>query len=568
MPTGEAAVAPDTPRTSLLLPRVILFVAVLAAYANTFSVPFVFDDVAAITQNPSIEKFSTAFSPPPDLSVTGRPLVNLSLAINHAISGEAVWSYHVLNLALHVASALLLFGLVRRTLSGLTLSDPVAPAFATTLLWAVHPLQTGAVTYVMQRSELLVSLCCLLTLYCFVRSRNCSARARWEVASVLACALGMTAKEVMATAPLLVLLYDRTFVAGSFRAALGARRAYYAAISATWLVLAWLVLGTAGRGASAGFSAGVVWSDYGLRQVYAVALYLRLIVCPFPLVFDYGDTLVTAPAIFLASGLIVTALVIASLIALRVRPVLGFLAVAFLLLVAPSSSVVPIATQTIAEHRVYLALAAPVALLVLGLFRWLPGRALPVCLIFALGLSALTFARNADYRSPVTLWRDTVVRRPNNPRAHYNLAASLAAAGNNTAAMTELDATLRLDPGHAPAHHKLGALLFGSGRASEALPHLEAAVRLAPTAGAHYDLGNALVQLNRIADAVAHYTESIRLDPDHAIVHYNLGTALAQLGRYPEALAQFDAAVRLDPQDASARGNATRIREYLRVSPR
>ena len=145
---------------------------------------------------------------------------------------------------------------------------------------------------------------------------------------------------------------------------------------------------------------------------------------------------------------------------------------------------------------------------------------------------------------------------------------SYAAAGNNTAAMTELDATLRLDPGHAPAHHKLGALLFGSGRASEALPHLEAAVRLAPTAGAHYDLGNALVQLNRIADAVAHYTESIRLDPDHAIVHYNLGTALAQLGRYPEALAQFDAAVRLDPQDASARGNATRIREYLRVSPR
>jgi protein O-mannosyl-transferase len=578
MPTGEAAIAPTSARPSLLLPRVVLGVAILLAYANTFSVPFIFDDAAAVLENPSIRSFGTALTPPPGLSVTGRPLVNVSLALNHAISGDAPWSYHALNLALHLGCALALYTLARRALraSHLQLStfDCETVAFAAAALWALHPLATSAVTYVMQRSELMVSFCYLLTLSCFAcATADHAGRPRfWLGLSVVACVAGMATKEVMVTAPLAVLLYDRTFVAGSLRAALRSRARYYVALAATWLLLALLVFGTENRGLSAGFGRGIAWSDYALTQLYAVPHYLRLALWPSPLVFDYGNALIRDFALITPGALLLLLLLAATLAALRRCPAIGFCGALFFLLLAPSSSVVPVATQTIAEHRVYLALAAPVLLLVLAVRRWFARAWWPVSLGLALLLGGATFARNYAYTSAFTLWRDTAAKAPASARAHYNLGASLlgeTGTANLAAAVAEFTESLRLDPEHPLASRKLGVALLAVGRPADALPRLEKAVRLDPnSAGAHYELGNALAQLNRTADAAAHYTESLRLEPDHAIVHYNLGTALAQLGRYSEALAEFDATLRLDPQDASARGNATRIRAYLRDSAR
>ena len=187
-------------------------------------------------------------------TVSGRPVLNLSLALNYAVSGCDVRGYHVTNLAIHLAAALLLFGIVRRTLprfrgcgggqqlARLQLATPLALAIA--LLWAVHPLQTESVTYIVQRAESLMGLFYLLTLYCFLRGAGSARAIFWYAGSVLACLLGMATKEVMVSAPLVVLLYDRTFLAGSFREAWRRRWAYYLALAATWLLLAWLVAQT------------------------------------------------------------------------------------------------------------------------------------------------------------------------------------------------------------------------------------------------------------------------------------------------------------------------------------
>src|SRR5438270_879905 len=151
------------------------------AYRNTFSAPFIFDDGHVVQVNLTIRKLwplTTVLSPPHGygLTVEGRPLINLSLAINYAFGGTDVAGYHVINLVIHVLAALTLFGLVRRTLqqarhrehySTLT---AISLAGAIALLWALHPLQTEAVTYIVQRAESLMALCYLLTLYCFVRS--------------------------------------------------------------------------------------------------------------------------------------------------------------------------------------------------------------------------------------------------------------------------------------------------------------------------------------------------------------------------------------------------------------
>jgi hypothetical protein len=172
------------------LAGVVIVLAALAVYYNSFSGPFIYDDVVSITENPTIRHLwpvGRVLSPPVHLPVTGRPLLNLSLALNYALSGDAVWSYHALNLLIHVLAGLTLFGLVRRTLlrqgyGGQALQQPVLSkqfgeasmplAFVVALLWVVHPLQTECVTYVTQRAESLMGLFYLLTLYCFVRGAD------------------------------------------------------------------------------------------------------------------------------------------------------------------------------------------------------------------------------------------------------------------------------------------------------------------------------------------------------------------------------------------------------------
>eukprot|EP01035_Chromulina_nebulosa_P064498 gene64498-88221_t len=141
-----------------------------------------------------------------------------------------------------------------------------------------------------------MALCCLLTLYTFVRSLTAPRPVRWQALSCLACLLGIASKEVMVAAPLLVFAYDRTFVAGTIAAAWRARRGYYLALASTWLLLVVLVLGNTRRGGTAGFGSGVDVLDYALTQLHALTHYLRLALWPHPLVFDYGLVTVTAPA--------------------------------------------------------------------------------------------------------------------------------------------------------------------------------------------------------------------------------------------------------------------------------
>ena len=233
-----------------LLPALVIICVGLYAYHNSLRGPFVFDDVPAIRDNPTIHQLWPpwqALSPPQaDNPVTARPVVNLSLAVNYALGGLNVWGYHVVNLAIHILGALVLYGVVRRTLLCASLRERYGDearwlALAVALIWVVHPLQTESVTYLIQRTESLMGLFFLLTLYCVIRGSTSSGRRGWYAAAIVCCALGMGSKEVMVVAPLTVLLYDRAFLSGSFREALRARAALYAGLCGCWLVLVGLV---------------------------------------------------------------------------------------------------------------------------------------------------------------------------------------------------------------------------------------------------------------------------------------------------------------------------------------
>lgn len=551
-----------------------LFLLVAAVYANSLTTPFLFDDANAVTHNASIRQLATAFSPPVDGgTATGRPLLNATFAVNYAIGGESVVGFHLGNLLIHLAAAGLLFGLVYRTLQSPVRRPPGAAdatsaprraanlAWLAAALWSVHPLLTESVTSIAQRTESLCGLAYLLVLYAFVRA-VVSGHRGWLAVSVAAAALGMGVKEVMVTAPVIVWLYDRTFWAGSFGEAWRRRRGYYLALAATWVVLlALLVRGGGARGISAGFGLGVSPWSYLLTQADALTIYLRLAVWPYPLVFDYGTAVVAGLAEVWLQGLVVLALLGLTVWALRRRPVAGFVGAWGFVILAPSSSVVPLVAQTIAEHRMYLPLAGLATAAVIGSATWLGRRTawlwLPVIVLFA----GMTVARNADYRSALTLWRDTVRHRPQNPRAHVNLGMELKGAGEDAAARDEFARAVELDPNYNLARYNLGVMDLKLARFAEAADALGRVVAAAPEQwDARVNLGNALFALNRPAEAAAQYETVLQHQPA-ADVWYNLGRAYVAARRDADAARAFTAALALEPQLASAHYELGLIRQ-------
>ncbi len=549
-------------RRTVFLAAAGLALAAFAAYANSLAAPFVFDDLPTIVDNPTIRRLwplGPVLSPGRNLTTSGRPILNLSLALNYAAGGLAVRGYHLGNLLIHLAAALALFGLLRRTWERRGEPQAAGLAFAAALLWTVHPLQTEAVTYVVQRAESLMALFYLLTLYCFIRGAE--GRRGWLAASWAACLLGMGTKEVMVSAPVIVLLYDRTFVAGTFRAAWNRRRAYYAALAATWIPLAFLVLRIGGdRGGEKGFDVGVPWGGYWLTQFGALARYLKLAFWPSPLVFDYGVEWVRGPWPVLPAAALVAALVALTLVGLRRWPAAAFLGVFFFFILAPTS-VVPGTSQMSSEHRMYLPLAAVLVAALAGL-RAIAGRKVPRpwaagCLLAAAAaLAAGTVRRNRDYQSPLALWRDTVAKRPENHRAQYNLGNALLEKRRWAEAAAAYEEALQIQPDYVRAHNNLGTALAHLGRLPAAMAQFELALGSDPENPVlHYDLGYAQLQSLKFGDAAAEFREALRLRPDYAEACANLGIALAALGRLEEALDFCRRSVELDPRSCADRTN-------------
>ncbi len=224
-----------------------LVVVIAGVYANTLDGPFVFDDRGTVLDNPTIESLTdgAVLRAPTETPTAGRPVVNVLFAINYAWDGRDVVGYHLVNIALHLACVLALFSLARR------LSGDEWVAFATALLWGVHPLTSEVVNYLTQRTESTMTLCLLGTLWASLRAHDQPRRRRWPWVAVAACALGMASKETMVVAPVLVALMDRAFLYRSFAEAWRTRRPLYLGLAATWIVLAGLQL-TAPRTVSAG----------------------------------------------------------------------------------------------------------------------------------------------------------------------------------------------------------------------------------------------------------------------------------------------------------------------------
>jgi tetratricopeptide (TPR) repeat protein len=539
-----------------------LAAAAWVAYSTSFAGVFVYDDKYAILDNPHIKSLwplTDAMSAPPENPVSGRPVASLTLAINYALADadvrdvmvpgrpgdppEAterflrnVWGYHFVNLALHVLAGLALFGVVRRTLA----SERLAPrfgaaalplAFVTALLWIVHPLTTDAVTYVSQRTEVLMGLFCFLTLYCSIRASDAiGARAAWIAAAVAACALGMGSKQTMIAVPLMVVLWDWTFgqVGGS-------RRGLYAGLAGTWLVLAALVIHERWpHSVGLNLEGWTPWR-YLLTQTGVIVHYLRLVVVPWPLALDYAGWPQAQRILDVwPSALLVAALAAVTIYGVVRRQSWSVAAASVFLLLAPSSSVLPLPTEIAAERRMYAPLAAIIALMVVSVFALLRSRRVPMiagCLVVAAAvvpLAGLTQARNRDFWSDTAIWASTVNVRPDNPRARASYGIALLRERRYADAEAQLREAVRLKETSAPAQGSLGTMLCMTGRVDEGIPHLERALALDPEyTDAYRNLGEAYAAKGRRAEAVTYFAKAVDVAPDNPFLLSRLGWLLA-----------------------------------------
>ncbi|MBX3462328.1 MAG: hypothetical protein KF830_04100 [Planctomycetes bacterium] len=487
----------------------------LAAWWGVWRGQFLFDDHPAIVDNLALQAgdgFGAAFGPRHQ-PLANRPLTCWSLVLDFAVFGPGPRGPHLTNLLLHLANALLLLATARRALRGPNLGAAFPPARATAVatavagLWGVHPLAADAVAYATQRSTLLFSACLLLA--CLATARGTPAAAApsrahraWRAVAVAAVALGMAGKEDFVTAPLLVVLFQRAFLLPSW-AAVARQRGFLAALAASWLVLA-VCLGLGPSNPTVGYAtaAPVTAWRWLLTQAPVVVLYARLAVWPWPLRGAYDDGVVASLAEAALPGLLVLAALAATVLAWRRRPWWGFLGALWFLLLAPTSTVLPIVTEITAERRAYLPMLAVLVPVVLGVERltstrrWLRG---PLWLAAVAALAAVAQARVAVYADPARFWQDAFDRR--DPQRRTSLAAQI------------------LD------NH--GSQLWQQGRFDEAHACFEQAVRCDnPTAIEHVHHAVSLQRLGRHVEAVRILRDLAVLAPEHVEVLGNLGTAL------------------------------------------
>lgn len=624
----------------LLLAELAIVLAGALVYANSFHGEFVFDDPASIAENPAIRQLWPLWPVLTSSSagtIAGRPVLKLSLALNYAWGGLDVRGYHAFNLIVHLLAALTLFGIVRRTLSlgdmpAALRRDAAWLALAAALIWTVHPLQTESVTYIVQRAESLGGLFYLLVLYCAIRGATARRPGPWYAGSGLACLLGVATKELVATAPLVVLAYDRIFLTRSLRESMGRRWGLYLALGASWILQAVLMAGAKPQAGSydhltcfwlsikalalgqdapaelAGFDGLRGWRDYLLTQFGAVTGYLRLAFWPHPLMIDYGMPVAKWPSEVLPYALAIAALLTATLIALWYWPKLGFLGLWFFAILAPTS-IVPLVTQPIAEHRMYLPLAAVATLTTLALYfacrRWLhrgagdslstspfAGIALPAILAVMLAaLGYLTYQRNKDYRTAIALYSDNIRKNPSNPRCWILRGDAHFRARHYALALNDYRPEIRMAGEAAqPILFKRAEALEKLGRSEEALQEYTQALETNPNSlgtlmarGLLYKrLGNfsaAEADLTRVLDkspdqfdayghrgdcfrlegkfeqALADYSRLLEQQPASVEALCNRGTAHGQLGQTKQAIADFTKAIEFAPQQVVAYQN-------------
>ena len=597
----------------ILTPAVHVFLIVivgLAIYASVLGAPFVFDDNGCILENPAITDIHSLFDRSAlkslaldeDLYMNAilRPVTYFTFAVNYALHGLDVRGYHVANLLIHLANALLVYRLTllatrtpffrRPGNEDRLLLPPVLAAFFTALFFVGHPLQIQAVTYITQRFASLATLFYLLSLTLYVQARlaeKATVRYLAYAGALLGALLAMKSKEIAFTLPVMIALFEVMFLNGS----LAQRTLRLAPFLLTMLIIPVTVMGLSAETAPGRTSLGNSMElvnygqssklDYLLTQFRAIVTYLRLLILPVGQNIDHDYSLSTSffdPRVLLSFTLLAALMGAGFYLLHRSRStdaprrhwlrLTAFGIFWFFVTISVESSIIPL-EDLLVEQRVYLpsvgfflVCIGGVECIGAGLGGRLSGNRLVAALaLVALALSVVAAVRNTVWRDPLTLWQDAARKSPNKARPHNNLGVHYYKLGLLAEGLRELQASLRIDPDNLEARHNVANIYLQLGRHDEAESEYRSLLRLNPdNEKVHNNLGHLLHLKRDYGNALIEFQRALAINPYFLNARVNRAELYEDLGQTDNAAKEYEAALKLDPANSSIRARLENIR--------
>ncbi len=581
-----------------IIHALIIIVIGLIVYSNTFNVPFQFDDKSNIVENPVVKNLNNFLGPLKGEGSAGYSpskityLGSLSFALNYRLNGLDVTGYHVVNFIIHILNALLVYLLVILTFRTHAVRQATNKgetggfiALFSALLFLTHPLQTQAVTYIVQRLASLATFFYLLSLVMYIKWRITSQNTEhrtlssviWYLGSVFSAVLAMKTKSIAFTLPLVAVLYELIFFEGKITK----RLINLIPLLLTMLIIPSSIINLAGP---AGDLIGDVsestkvqtsmsrW-DYLLTQFSVIVKYIRLIFLPINQNLLHYQTRYNSffdATVLLSFGFLLLLLSIAVYILFSRHSNHGLRLVSFgifwfFISLSVESSIIPI-KELIFEHRVYLPSAGAFISITASLFlianrfkdKWPQGKnaVIAVLAFIIIILSAATYSRNIVWQDDVTLWEDVVKKSPDHPVGLNNLGEAYAGKGQLDKAIDCFNRAIVIYPKLAEAYSNIGIAYSRKGQPDKALFFFNRLVAIRPDYfKAYYNLGKIYGQVKQFDKAIYNFNKAIALNRYHAESYNYLGLAGFITGDIDKAIEQYLKAVRLKPEYAEAHYN-------------
>jgi tetratricopeptide (TPR) repeat protein len=574
---------------------IFLSVICLLAYSNTFKVPFQFDDKESIVENHTIKDLGALIKPSAVKNI--RYIGVLTFALNYKVNGLDVTGYHIVNLFIHIINALIVYWLIVLTFSTPFLEKSELKdssnllALFTALFFACHPVQTQAVTYIVQRFASLATMFYLFSIVMYVKARLdqttfSASTLTFYFLSLVSAILAMKTKEIAFTLPVVIAVYEFVFFSGKTRR----RLLYLIPFFLTMLIIPLSLIkvvkatGVLTGGKSLGDLIGDVNMEtrmltemprlnYLFTECRVIVTYLRLIFFPVNQNLDYDYPVYRSfldPGVFLSAFLLLLILSTGVYLIYRYRNsfmparLISFGIFWFFITLSVESSIIPI-VDVIFEHRLYLPSVGAFMAISTSVFAIVKKRSrrqvlnkalIGVLTIIIVLLSGATYARNRVWLSNVGLWEDVVKKSPLKPRPYYNLGVVYQDMDLFDSAVECYKTVIKMSPEYAKAHNNLAVIYASKGLHEKAIEQFKTTIRLKPDhVGAHYNLGLEYLSIGRYEKAIEYFETAIKLKPDYVEAHTNLGIAYKKKGQFEKAIEHYTEALRLRPDSIEAHHN-------------
>jgi tetratricopeptide (TPR) repeat protein len=554
----------------------LIILALISAiiYSNSFKAPFVFDDLGNIVEVTSVQMTTLNYESLQRATFEGRLprrwLPNLSFGLNYYFGGHEVWGYHLLNLVVHILTAMVLYGLFFTTLTlpRLNFSPRRAAEISliSAMVWAVHPLQTNAVTYIVQRMTSMAALFYLSALLFYVRGRLLNRfeakRYAFWAASLLCGLMALVSKENSAMLPPIILAYEFYFLRDGKRRINYRKSIVSLGISLlSILAIGWVYIGHSSLLAILG---NFKYRDFTLverllTETRIIFHYLSLIVLPLPsrLNFDYDYTIsssLLSPPLTLVATLGIACLIGLTIYLFRRHRLLSFGLLWFLANLLIESTIIPL--ELVFEHRLYL----PSSMLILAVVALSYGlwgmrqQVLPLLwTIVIIVLCLFTWQRNVVWGSELSFWQDVVDKSPGKARGNDSLGSAHYREGDLDRATKYYEQAVSLDPSFYKAYDNLGKTYLETGLIDKSIKAHRKAIKIKPTfSKAYFNLGAAYFNKGLKDEAIRAFQQAIKINPSFSRAYFNLGVAYTNKGLKDESIKAFQKATETNPSYSRA----------------